>query len=233
MNFPRGLSLLQAPPFILVSGFFTTACFLWFLGSLLELVAFFSDRLSLPLLVHITTIGFALFSMFGALFQMLPVVTGAVIERPKPKAFVSWLLTISGYLPFLSGFYFQSLYLLLAGAFMLLLAVAYTGLLMLYKLVRIKSYTPTVRGMKFSLLFVLIGALLGFLVVLSYSGYVPYTEYLLKAHLLTMLFGWVFSLVASVSFQVVEMFFVTKAYPRLYAMNFSYLLIPAIAIAFS
>ncbi len=230
MNLPRGLSLLQAPPFIVVSGFFITACFLWFLGSLVELVAFFTDRLSLPLFVHITTLGFALFTMFGALFQMLPVVAGAVIDKPKEKALLSWILMLLGYIPFILGFYLKDLYLLLFGALLLLVAILYTSLLMLSKLLKIKSYTPTSKGMKFALFFLLLGAFFGFLVVLSYAGYIPHTGYLLRTHMLLMLFGWVFSLVASVSFQVVEMFFVTKPYPPFYAFNFPYLLIPTLFI---
>jgi len=224
MSFPKGLSLSQAPPFIVVSGFFITACLLWFLGSLLEIYALLTNRLSIPLLTHITTVGFALFTMFGALFQMLPVVAGAVIQKPKQKAFISWLLLLTGYLLLLFGFYLSSFSALLAGASLLFTGIAYTSLLMLNRLMRIKSYTPTSQGIKFALLFVLIGGFSGFLTALSYGGYIDNTEAFLKVHRLFMLFGWIFLLITSVSFQVVEMFFVTRAYPRLYAMNFPYLL---------
>ncbi|MCX8164367.1 MAG: hypothetical protein N3D14_03120 [Aquificaceae bacterium] len=215
----------------MVSGFFITACLLWLLGSFVIPFALLKNIWSLPLLVHVNTVGLALFTMMGALFQMLPVVAGAVIENPKRKALISWSLLFGGYLPFLSGFFIKSLHLLLIGGFFLLTGVLYTSLLMLHRLISIKSYTPTSKGMKFALLYLILGAIVGFALLLSYWGFLPYRAVLLKVHLASMLFGWVFLLVASVSFQVVEMFFVTKPYARNYAMNFPYFLTAALFLS--
>ncbi len=227
----RGLSLLQAPPFIIVSGFFISASLFWFFGSLLELCSYLKDLWSLPLYVHISTIGFALFVMFGALFQMLPVVAGAVIKEPKKKALISWLLLLLGFSLFTTGFYLKNYSLIMAGSSLLLTGVLFTAFLFLYHLLKLKSFTPTSRGFKFALAFVLSGAVAGFLIVLSYGNYLPYSPWLLHLHMVLMLFGWVFLLIASVSFQVVEMFFVARPYPRLYAMNFPYFFTPALLLA--
>ncbi|MGB9874428.1 MAG: hypothetical protein ACPLRS_05620, partial [Hydrogenobacter sp.] len=117
-----GLSLQQAPPFIIVFGFFLTACSFGVVLSITELYMALRHALYLPALVHLYTLGFALFTMFGALFQMLPVVAGAVIKNPKPKALISYLLLISGIPTFVYSFIF--------GRFMLLGALlTYAGIL--------------------------------------------------------------------------------------------------------
>ncbi|MEZ0360435.1 MAG: hypothetical protein ABWK04_00860 [Hydrogenobacter sp.] len=213
-----GLSLQQAPPFIVVFGFFFTATVFGVIISIFELYMALKTVFYLPALVHLYTLGFALFTMFGALFQMLPVVAGAVIKNPKPKAFVSYVLLSSGVSIFVYAFFSGKLFLL--GSLLTYTGILYVSLLMLYHLIKIKSFTPTSRGMKFSLVFLLFGVTVGFYRVLSYYGYLPPSEKTLSLHYSILLFGWIGLLIASVSFQVVEMFFVTQGYPKNFSMNY-------------
>ncbi|SNZ15775.1 hypothetical protein [Hydrogenobacter hydrogenophilus] len=213
-----GLSLQQAPPFIIVFGFFLTACSFGVILSIAEFYMALRHALYLPALVHLYTLGFALFTMFGALFQMLPVVAGAVIKNPKPKALISYLLLISGIPTFVYSFIFGRFMLL--GALLTYAGILYTSLLMLYHLFKIKSFTPTPKGMKFSLVFLLLGATAGLYRVLSYYGYLPTWEKVLDLHYTLLLFGWIGLLISAVSFQVVEMFFVAKGYPKHFSENF-------------
>ncbi|MFN7064993.1 MAG: hypothetical protein ACK4OF_02425 [Aquificaceae bacterium] len=225
----QGLSIQQAPPFVIVFGFFLTAALFGVLGSTLELYFSIEGTLNLPALVHLYTVGFALFTMFGALFQMLPVVAGAVIKNPKPKALASYLLLLSGFLLMLWGFLEGRS--LLIGAFLTYLGIAYTSILMLWHLLRIKAYIPTPLGFKYALLFLLVGTSIGLYLVLSSWGYVPFWNKLFYFHLTFLLFGWVALLVASVSFRVVEMFFVTAAYPSGFAMNFPLLVLAGLSLS--
>lgn len=218
----QGLSLLQAPPFIIVFGFFLTATLFGVLASLFEVYFSLRGSLNLPTLTHLYTIGFALFAMFGALFQMLPVVAGAVIKDPKPKALVSYLLLLFGFLLMLFGFLSKRS--LLFGAILTYLGIAYTSLLMLWHLFKIKANIPTPIGFKYALIFLLLGASAGLYQVLSLWGYAPFWERVVYIHLTLLLFGWIALLVASVSFRVVEMFFVTEAYPNRFSMNFPLML---------
>jgi hypothetical protein len=213
-----GLSLQQAPPFIIVFGFFLTACLFGLVISLTELYMALEHSLFLPLLVHLYTLGFALFTMFGALFQMLPVVAGAVIKSPKPKAFISLFLLITGIPTFIYSFIFGKFMLL--GAFLTYTGILYTSFLMLYHLLKIKSFMPTPKGMKFSLVFLLLGATAGLCRVLSYYGYLPISDKVLYFHYTSLLFGWIGLLISSVSFQVVEMFFVAESYPKHFSENY-------------
>ncbi|GBC88733.1 hypothetical protein HRbin13_00861 [bacterium HR13] len=225
-----GLSILQAPPFIIVFSYFLTATLFGFLLSIFEIYMAFKHTLFLPTIVHLYTLGFALFTMFGALFQMLPVVAGAVIKNPKPKVALSYALLITGIPTLLYGFYTGRF--LLLGSFITYAGILYTSLLMLYHLLGIKSFTPTSRGMKFSLVFLLLGATAGFYRVLSYYGYLPAFEENLIIHYSILLFGWIGLLIASVSFQVVEMFFITESYGKRFSMNYPIMVLLFLPLSF-
>ena len=228
----RGLQLLYLPPFSIVSRFFLTSAFFGLLGALLGLYGAVTDRFSLPALVHIYTLGFMAMTMVGALFQMLPVVAGAVIERSLLVATYTHISLVLGVLTFVTGLFSGEKYTLVTGTSLMFLALVPTASLMLFKLMRIESHTPTSGGMRYALLSLLIGVLLGSLEVFNLSGYANLSySWLLKAHLTVMLFGWVGILVASVAFQVIEMFFVTPSYPRTYARLFPPAVLLSILVA--
>jgi hypothetical protein len=210
----RGLSVHQAPPFQVIALYFSTACVFWFLSSLLELFLFFKRELNLPLLVHSHVVGFALMTMLGALFQMLPVVAGAVIPEPLKKAIPIYLALLLSSLLFLGGFLLKKERFLLFGATLLMLSIISAVSLMLYYLLPKKSFVPAVRGFKFSLLFLLIATISGYL-------FLTLKEPLFfKIHYSFMLWGWIGGLIASVSFQVIELFYTTPPYPKFFAWHF-------------
>ncbi|EDP74735.1 hypothetical protein [Hydrogenivirga sp. 128-5-R1-1] len=218
---PGALSLLYAPPFSIVARFFITASILGLGGSILSLCMLLSGEFSLQALVHIFTLGFAAMTMVGALFQMLPVVAGAVIENPLPKAAYTHITLLSGTLLLVAGFLYGNKLLLSSGLILVALSVLFIAPLMLYKLFKLKSYTPTSMGMRYALGSFIAGTLVGMALVTSLLGkleinYLRFAE----AHFSFMLFGWVGILIASVAFQVIEMFFVTPPYPKRYANAF-------------
>ncbi len=216
----QGLSIQQAPPFIVVSSFFITSSGLWFFLSIIHSIAIFKSSFTLPSFIHTFTVSLALITMFGALYQMLPVVAGAVIEKPVKKAGFSLLLLLLGGILFPLSFYFANLEIKLLGATLLYLASIYTFFVMSSKLYRLKANIPTSYGMKYALAIFLVGLSFGYYTILSYVGFVPFKEEILKLHLKLLLFGWIGLLVASVSFRVVEMFYVTQPYPKLLAYRF-------------
>ena len=84
-----GLSLEQAPPLSVVLRLF-------FVGSLFGVVAgvmvlfygvdiFNPHSVGAVSITHLFTIGVMLFFMFGALFQMLPVIAGVTLSSPSIK----------------------------------------------------------------------------------------------------------------------------------------------------
>jgi len=92
-------------------------------------------------------------TMLGALFQMLPVVAGAVIPEPLKKAIPIYLALLLSSLLFLGGFLLKKERFLLLGATLLMLSIISAVSLMLYYLLPKKSFVPAVRGFKFSLIF--------------------------------------------------------------------------------
>jgi hypothetical protein len=210
----RGLSVHQAPLFQIIALYFLTACAFWFLSSLLELFLFFKRELYLPLLVHSHVVGFALMTMLGALFQMLPVVAGAVISELLKKAIPIYLALLLSSILFLGGFLLKNETLLLLGATLLTLSIISAVSFLLYHLLPKKSFVPAVRGVKFSLLFLLIATIAGYL-------FLTLKEPLFfKIHYSLMLWGWIGGLIASVSFQLIELFYTTPPYPKFFAWHF-------------
>ncbi len=221
----RGLNLLFLPPFSIVARFFLTSALFGFLGSLLALHAILSGGFSLPALVHTFTLGFITMTMLGALFQMLPVVAGAIIERPSAKATFTHTTFTLGVLLFILGLRLSKDILLYPGLILISLALLFVAPLMLFKLLKQKGHTPTTRGMKFALGLFLPAFLSGLLLILSQEApLAPFRSYLVDLHMGLMLWGWVALLVASVAFRVIEMFFVTPPYPTLFSYWFAPLL---------
>lgn len=213
---PKGLSLLQAPPFSVVAVFFVSGLAFGFLGFSLIAYYLIVGSFNLPVAVHALTLGFAASIMLGALFQMLPVVAGAVIENPRPKAYTTSALLSLGVLSLMLAFHLGDRNIYLIALCLLLIALLPISVLMLYKLLKIKSYTPTSQGMRFALFSFILAIGAGALHLSVSRGLLPMNLpiNLFELHVGLMLFGWVGVLIASVAFQVVEMFFITPPYPK-------------------
>ena len=238
-----GLSLDQAPPLFVVLGFFIMASvFGVLLGLFLlldntGLLTSFSNGKSL-FITHTLALGVMASFMLGALFQMLPVIAGVSIKTPTKKVFIVQTLFIVGLVIQLYAFLNGSLPLLyfLASAY-LGVGLLYAMVIMLKELIKIKDHSSSSKGMVFSLISFTLAILFGIYLLLTLGGYVDgilFTQ-VKEIHYSFALFGWVSLLVISVSFQVVEMFYVTPKYPKwmssyLTLIVFALLLVKGVAI---
>jgi hypothetical protein len=206
-----GLSLEQAPPISVVLRFFVTASVF---GVLLGL--YLMGDFKNIIVIHILALGVMASFMLGAMFQMLPVIAGVVIKMPTKKAIVANLLLVIGLILQLSAFETSSNLLYLLGAIILGLGLLYTSTLMLKEVVKIKDHSSSSKGILFALLSFTIAILFGIYLLLTLGGYTDATIYseIKEAHYSFALFGWVTLLVVSISFQVVEMFYITPKYPK-------------------
>jgi hypothetical protein len=213
-----GLSLEQAPPISVVLRFFVTASIF---GILLGLFLI-ADNLGLSLLnksliiTHTLALGIMASFMLGALFQMLPVIAGVVITMPTKKAMIVHLLFVVGLIIQLYAFWDAStplLYFLASGY--LGAGLFYALFLMLKELLAIKDHSSSSKGMLFSLSSFSLAIGFGIYLLWSLGGYIEGSLFLeiKELHYSFALFGWVSLLIVSVSFQVVEMFYVTPKYP--------------------
>ncbi|NPB07247.1 MAG: hypothetical protein GXO03_06565 [Aquificae bacterium] len=212
---PQGLQLLYLPPFSIIARFFVTAVFFAFIGSTYLTYQAVKGELLLPPAVHLFTLGFMAMTMIGALFQMLPVVAGVTLERPLELAFAVHVSSLGGVLLLVLGFITGGKASALTGLLLLLASFGGTAAYMLYKLLKAENLRDAPRGFIFALTAFLLGLLTGSSALLTLAGFLK-LDYarLFDAHVGFMLWGWTALLVASVSFQVIEMFFVTPPYPR-------------------
>ena len=218
-----GLSLEQAPPISVVLRFFVTASIF---GVLLG-IFLLADRLGITsflthnkpvIIVHTLALGVMASFMLGALFQMLPVIAGVVIKMPTKKAMLVHLLFVVGLIIQLYAFSnsLTPLLYFLAASY-LGLGLFYAIYLMLKELFQIKDHSSSSKGMIFSLLSFSIAILFGIYMLLTFGGYIEgsYFTQIKELHYSFALFGWLSLLIVSVSFQVVEMFYITPKYPLL------------------
>ena len=222
-----GLSLEQAPPFSVPLRFFLTAPWFLVLAALLMLwqgPGIFASRW-LPAtlaLTHLLTLGFMAQVMLGALMQMLPVVVGVVVPRPRLIAALIHILltlgTLALALAFLasSPFGFQIAFGLLGVAFGVALLAIHVALW------RAPVANGTVIAMRWALLALLVTVSLGLLLAGFFGwGWRVSVVIATDLHAVWGLIGWVVLLVAGVAYQVVPMFQITPPYPPQFVRGFA------------
>lgn len=211
-----GLSLDQAPPFEAPLKFFLTAPLFCIAGGFLLLnnQNIYLHDPSFIVSLHFITIGFIVTVIFGALLQMLPVVAGAVIKKSSLLANTVYSFLMFGLLSFIvsvsskdSTFYF------LSAAFL------FTGLMLfsyvcVYKLFTVQNKTNIVNGLIFSLVSFIVAFLLGIHMFISHGteNFSSFYHIFASLHYNIIFFGFLFLLIASISFQVIPMFWVSGIY---------------------
>ena len=232
----NGLSLEQAPPIVVVLRFFITgslfgivaSLFLFFIGnditqfSLAQTVA----------LTHLFTLGVMGSFMFGALYQMLPVLCGVHIKTAELLALRVNYIFIFGIIAFISALFTNADSLYILATLFLAYSIFTTAFVMLNRLRKIQHNNAS-RGMTLSLIALLVVALLGITLLAMRAGMAIDIDYiwLKEMHYNFGLFGWISLLIVSVSFQVIEMFYVTPPYPKRYAAYLPTLILGLLFIA--
>ncbi|PHS37992.1 MAG: hypothetical protein COB07_09425 [Sulfurovum sp.] len=221
----NGLSLDQAPPLSVIFRFF-------FLGSLFGILAgvllffyqteiFDASSTAALTFTHLLTLGVMLSFMFAALFQMLPVIAGITLTSPVRRANLLIYPFALGSITLLLGFNFPTLsWLYTLSAFLLGVSLLGTIIPMLSDLLKLQNHSFSSKGMAAALLSLVFVVLLALYLLASLSGYVDGSYYVpvKAAHYSFGLFGWIALLIISISFQVIEMFYVTPPYPKIVSM---------------
>jgi len=214
------LSLEQTPPLSVPFRFFLTAPLFGLLASLLLLYdgsALLSNRwhpITLAL-THLVTLGFITMVMFGAILQLLPVLTASSVPHP---ILVSTILHFSlslGTLSLASGFVMGGTWLMVCA--IILLGFSFIGFIgvVTYSLIRVKGQSPSIIAMRFALGALAVNVVLGIgLGMLFGLGVVlPLPMALTHLHLTWGFVGWIGLLIIGIAFAVVPMFQITPQYP--------------------
>lgn len=218
----RVLSFEQGPPLWGPLRFFLTAPLFLALAALLLLwqaEAGLTSRWAPAALAltHLLTLGMLAMVMVGALLQILPVVAGVEVARPRLTAAAVHLCLAAGTLLLATGFvsgqpllFRLALPLLLAG-FGWLLAAVFIGMLRAQP----AGAAATVTAIRLALVSLLLTAALGSALagVFGWGLALPVVP-LTDLHAAWGLLGWVGLLVIGVAYQVIPMFQVTPLYPR-------------------
>jgi len=216
----NGLSLDQAPPISVVLRFFFSGGLFGILAGVL--ILFFQNKIfdastmEAVTLTHTLTLGVMLSFMFAALFQMLPVIAGVTLPSPVKKADLLQYPFLLGAITLLFAFNLSYAWLYLLASLLLGGSILYIIVVMLQNLLKIPHHSASSKGMLFSLLALGIVILLALYLTGTLSGIFPGTHYthVKESHYAFGLFGWISLLIISISFQVIEMFYVTPAYPK-------------------
>jgi len=234
----NGLSLDQAPPISVVFRFFFSGALFGILSGLLILffgtAIFEAHTIQALIVTHTLTLGVMLSFMFAALFQMLPVIAGVKLTTPVKKAnWVQYPFSI-GVISLLLAF--QTMHPWLYGVASLLLggSLFYIIGVMLKNLFDLLHHSASSKGMMVSLLSLAFVILLALYMTATLSGVVDgaYFESMRKGHYSFGLFGWISLLIISISFQVIEMFYVTPSYPKLFSHYFPVTLLSLLIVTF-
>jgi hypothetical protein len=154
--------------------------------------------------------------IFGAMQQMMPVLAGAVIKKPKLFANVVHSSLFIGTL-FLSFSFILEIKMLLHIAVAFLAIAFLTFFIMSIKLLfKVKYLTTTVKAMRLFSLAGIITLFLGLYLAFSHIT-LEFNEHyysFLFLHILFGLFGFALLLIMGVSFQVIPMFYVAPDFPK-------------------
>ena len=216
-----GLQFEQAPPISVPFRFFLSAPIFLVLAAGVLLwrgPEVLKSRLSLPALAvtHLFTLGFMSMVMAGALMQLLPVVAGASIARPRVIAAITHTGLSVGTLSLAAGFLFGASWLFKAGAIALGIGFAVfigAGAVSLWQS-HVKS--DTTRAIRLAVLSLFMTIIFGIILAASFGwgsalldGAIP------ELHPAWGLLGWAGLLTIGVAYQVVPMFQITPKYPVL------------------
>lgn len=167
-------------------------------------------------LVHLFTLGILSMIIFGSMQQMMPVLAGAIIKKPRLFANVVHTSLVFGTL-FLSFSFILQIKILLHIA-VLFLAIAFlTFFIMSIKLLfKVKYLTSTVKAMRLFSLAGIITLFLGLYLAISHMTLEFDAHYysFVFLHILFGLFGFALLLIIGVSFQVIPMFYVAPDFPK-------------------
>jgi len=220
MGHASGLTLEQAPPIYVPLRFFLSAPLFGFAAAMLLIISG-PDILSgrwMPqtmALTHLMTLGFITMTMTGALLQMMPVVVGSPIWRPRLTSFVVHSLLCTGVAALTGGFWFEHAGLMRLALLVLSIALICLVAVMLLSLAQSKVRSSTASGIGLAVFALAITLAFGLRIgaehIWQFQTYVAHSWS--NMHMLWALIGWVGLMIFSVAYEVIPMFQLTPAYP--------------------
>lgn len=218
-----GLSFNALPPidlpfrFFLSAPIFIIACALLvlFSGETLWLSRWQPNMLALT---HGFTLGFLTMVMMGALLQLLPVIGGIGVAKPRLIATTSHALYCAGVIALMLSFVLATNWLTLAALVLLSLGLGIYLSAIIWVLIKKISQGDSINCFRLAITSLAILLLLGVLLLANRVGialpFITLDKHLTDIHALMGLVGWAGILIVAVSFQVLPMFHVAPNMPK-------------------
>ena len=215
------LATEMAPPFVLVAHFFITSIvFLLLSGASLAFLAedtsgyFISS--SFAAFSHLYLLGFVMMVIFGALYQLLPVVLEAPIFS-KDFAYIQFYMYVLGLSLMVSGFTFSSLHLLIPyGAVITYASMLIFCVNVFLTFYRLENINVVGKFLLMATLFLFVSVSLGLVIGLS-LGHGLFTidiDAWTKAHITGTLGGFVMMVIMGVAMVLIPMFSLSHGYSQ-------------------
>lgn len=215
------LTTSNAPPFKMVSRYLLTATFFFVALCLYALLAwedihghFFQPRLLA--LTHIATLGWITMAIFGAMFQLVPVVLSVPLWSPRLASWQYWIF-LAGVLGLVTGFWTFSVGLEIDVSALLLLTAGYAFIYnMLRTMARVETWDLTAYFLLAALGYFFITITLGATLALNLGhafisrSHIDY----LKIHAHFGLLGWVSMVIMGVALRLIPMFAIAHGYSQ-------------------
>jgi len=197
-----------APPLRLIAPFFLIGV-IFYLASTILLLKYNSSfsylQMDIAGWMHLFLLGFVMVIIFGAMAQLIPVVLEVGHAFVDIYYAILPLLSI-GTVVMVVGFLINPTIISYGGALVLISMVAF-ALEAFFTLKNSKIGTITVQTVAISNSFLLIGIITGFIIALNFSGvFSVEIENLLKAHLFSVLGGFVLITIMGISLTLLPMF---------------------------
>lgn len=207
------LATEMAPPFVLVAHFFIAGILFLTLsgGALLSMSSDISGYIissSLAAFSHLYLLGFVMMIIFGAMYQLLPVVLEAPIFS-KDFAYVQFYMYVVGFSLMVSGFSFAEFHLLIPyGAVITYLSMLIFCFNVFLTFYRLEKITLVSKFLLMGTIFLFISVSLGLLIGLNLGhGFLAIDmDAWIKAHIIGTLGGFVMMIVMGVSMVLIPMF---------------------------
>lgn len=216
-----GLHIDQAPPLNVPFRFFGTAPVFMVMAGIALL--FWGEDLTIAPLaaetvatVHLATLGWITMMMFGAIYQMIPVLASIRVPWLGLASWVHGALVIGLVTMFLEIGIGVHPWLMLVASLGLGVAVGLFILQVTIALFKAPAKHPTVTAMRLAVFCLTLTLIMGGTFLGEYShGFFPIDRSaMVGTHLVWALLGWVTVMILGVSFQVLPMFYVMPTYPE-------------------
>jgi len=218
-----GLSFNALPPIDLPFRFFISAPI--FIIACAFLILFSGESLwlsrwqpSMLALTHGFTLGFLTMVMMGALLQLLPVIGGIGIVKPRFIATYSHTLYFSGVIALMLSFIFTYSWLTIVAMVLLSLGLSLYIAAITWVLIKKVSQGDSIIGFRLAIIAFISLIVLGLLLLANRVGIslpvMLLNKHVTDIHALMGLVGWAGILIVAVSFQVLPMFHVAPNLPK-------------------